>query len=114
MDFDQLRSFVEVARLKNFSRAAGKLGFTQPAISTQIRQLEDELGVRLFDRIGKKVFLTQPGILLLEHAGKILTVQREAGEALRDLLPNPAGRLNLGATEASRSEERRVGKECRL
>jgi DNA-binding transcriptional LysR family regulator len=46
MDFDQLRSFVEVARLKNFSRAAGKLGLTQPAISTQIRQLEEEFGVR--------------------------------------------------------------------
>lgn len=101
MDFGQLRSFVEVARLKNFSRAAGKLGLTQPAISTQIRQLEEEFGVRLFDRIGKKVFLTQPGILLLDHAGKILNVQREACEALRDLMPNPAGHLTLGATEAS-------------
>ncbi|HYM09137.1 MAG TPA: LysR family transcriptional regulator [Bryobacterales bacterium] len=101
MDFDQLRSFVEVARLKNFSRAAGKLGLTQPAISTQIRQLEEEFGVRLFDRIGKKVFLTQPGILLLDHAGKILNVQKEAFDALRDLLPSPAGHLLLGATEAS-------------
>jgi DNA-binding transcriptional LysR family regulator len=101
MDFDQLRSFVEVARLKNFSRAAGKLGLTQPAISTQIRQLEDEFGVRLFDRIGKKVFLTQPGLLLLDHAGKILNVQKEALEALRDLMPDPAGHLMLGATEAS-------------
>jgi DNA-binding transcriptional LysR family regulator len=101
MDFDQLRSFVEVARLKNFSRAAGKLGLTQPAISTQVRQLEDEFGVRLFDRIGKKVFLTQPGVLLFDHAGKILNVQKEAMEALRDLMPNPAGHLILGATEAS-------------
>ncbi len=101
MDFDQLRSFVEVARLKNFSRAAGKLGLTQPAISTQVRLLEEELGVRLFDRIGKRAFLTQPGVLLLEHAGKILNVQKEAREALRDLLPAPAGHLHLGATEAS-------------
>jgi DNA-binding transcriptional LysR family regulator len=101
MDFDQFRSFVEVARLKNFSRAAGKLGLTQPAISTQIRQLEEAFGVRLFDRIGKKVFLTQPGIMLLDHASKILNVEREAMEALRDLMPNPAGHLNLGATEAS-------------
>jgi len=101
MDFDQLRSFVEVARLKNFSRAAGKLGLTQPAISTQIRQLEERFGVRLFDRIGKKVFLTQPGILLLEHAGKILNVQKEALEALRDLTPTPTGHLTLGATEGS-------------
>lgn len=100
MDFDQLRSFVEVARLKNFSRAAGKLGLTQPAISTQIRQLEEDFGVRLFDRIGKRVFLTQPGILLLEQAEKMLNVQKEAFEALRDLTPNPAG-LTLGATEAS-------------
>ncbi len=101
MDFSQLQSFVEVARLKNFSRAAGKLGLTQPAISTQIRQLEEEFGVRLFDRIGKKVFLTQPGVLLLEHAVKILNVQKEALEALRDLMPNLGGHLTLGATEAS-------------
>ena len=99
MDFDQLRSFVEVARLKNFSRAAGKLGLTQPAISTQIRQLEEEFHVRLFDRIGKKVFLTQPGILLLDQAEKMLNVQKEAFEALRDLTPSFAG-LTLGATEA--------------
>jgi len=101
MDFNHLRSFVEVARLKNFSRAAGKLGLTQPAISTQIRQLEEEFAVKLFDRIGKKVFLTQPGVLLLEHAGKILNVEKEALQALRDLLPTPAGHLTLGATEGS-------------
>ncbi|MBI3666456.1 MAG: LysR family transcriptional regulator [Acidobacteria bacterium] len=101
MDFDQFRSFVEVARLRNFSRAGGKLGLTQPAISTQIRHLEEELGVKLFDRIGKKVFLTQPGVLLLDHAGKILNVQKEDLQALRDLLPTPAGHLILGATEAS-------------
>lgn len=101
MDFDHLRSFVEVARHKNFSRAAGKLGLTQPAISTQVRQLEEEFGVRLFDRIGKKVFLTQPGILLLEHAGRILNVQKEAFDALRDLMPALAGHLTLGATEGS-------------
>ena len=101
MDFDQLRSFVEVARLKNFSRAGAKLGLTQPAISTQIRQIEEEFGVRLFDRIGKKVFLTQPGVLLLEHATKILNVQKEAYDALRDLMPVPAGHLTLGATEGS-------------
>ena len=101
MDFDQLRSFVEVARLKNFSRAAGKLGLTQPAISTQVRQLEERLGVRLFDRIGKRAFLTQPGAVLLEHAGRILNVQKEAMQALSDLLPSPAGHLTIGATEAS-------------
>ena len=101
MDFDQLRSFVEVARQKNFSRAAGKLGLTQPAISTQIRQLEEHFGVRLFDRIGKKVFLTQPGVLLLGHAAQILNVQKEAFEAMRDLLPTPGGHLEIGATEGS-------------
>jgi len=101
MDFDHLRSFLEVARLRNFSRAGGKLGLTQPAISTQIRQLEEEFGVRLFDRIGKKVFLTQPGRLLLDHAGKILNVEKEALAALRDLMPALAGHLSLGATEAS-------------
>ncbi|MGZ4874555.1 MAG: LysR family transcriptional regulator, partial [Candidatus Angelobacter sp.] len=58
MDFDQLETFLEVARHTSFSRAAEKRFRTQPAISSQIRALEEEIGARLFDRSGGKVALT--------------------------------------------------------
>ncbi|MGN6593459.1 MAG: LysR family transcriptional regulator, partial [Terriglobales bacterium] len=61
MDFDQLHVFLEVARLKSFSRAAMSCFRTQPAISAQIRLLEEEVGERLFDRSGGKVALTEAG-----------------------------------------------------
>ena len=55
MDFDQLETFLEVARLSSFSRAAEKRFRTQPAISAQIRALEEEIGARILDRSGGKV-----------------------------------------------------------
>ena len=58
MDFENLRTFLEVSRLKSFSRAAQKLLRTQPAISAQIRTLEQEVGARLFERDGGKVTFT--------------------------------------------------------
>ena len=61
MDFEQLKTFQQVCRLKSFSRAAEKLGVTQPAISAQIRSLEKEVGARLFDRDGGKVTFTAAG-----------------------------------------------------
>ena len=61
MDYDQLASFLEVAKLQSFSRAAEKLFRTQPAISAQVRLLEQECGEKLFDRSGKKVLLTPGG-----------------------------------------------------
>src|SRR5438552_1646767 len=66
MDFDQMRAVVEVARLRSFSRAAETLGLTQPAISAQVRVIEEETGYRLFDRLGRSVHLTQPGPVLLD------------------------------------------------
>ena len=58
MDFDQMRAIVEVARLRSFSRAAEALGLTQPAISAQVRLVEEETACRLFDRLGRNVYLT--------------------------------------------------------
>jgi DNA-binding transcriptional LysR family regulator len=63
MDFEQLRTFQQVCRLSSFSRAAEKLGVTQPAISAQIRSLEKEVGARLFDRDGGRVTFTAAGKL---------------------------------------------------
>src|SRR5437868_10880096 len=68
MDFDQLETFLEVARLSSFSRAAEKRFRTQPAISSQIRALEEEVGAKLLDRSGGKVSLTASGKLFQKYA----------------------------------------------
>ena len=68
MDFDQLETFLEVARHSSFSRAAEKRFRTQPAISAQIRALEEEVGAKLFDRSGGKVALTAAGKAFQKYA----------------------------------------------
>src|SRR5258706_15404198 len=72
MDFDQLEIFLEVARLSSFSRAAEKRFRTQPAISSQIRALEEEVGARLLDRSGGRVSLTVAGKLFFKYAEETL------------------------------------------
>jgi Transcriptional regulator len=72
MDFRQLRTFIEVAKLKSFSKAAQKLFLTQPTVSSQILNLEEELGCRLFDRMGKNISLTQAGQIFYDKAIEII------------------------------------------
>jgi len=85
MDLRNLTTFVEVAELGSFSRAAEKLGYSQPTISVQIRQLEETLGVKLFDRIGHAVRLTAKGQDLLQYAQHMChlfqQMQHSAGQA---------------------------------
>lgn len=71
MDFRSLNTFIQVAELGSFSRAGEKLGYSQPTVSVHIRQLEEYLGVKLFDRIGHAVQLTDRGREILSHAQKI-------------------------------------------
>lgn len=101
MDFDQLNAFLEVARLKSFSRAAIQCFRTQPAISAQIRQLEEEVGARLFDRSGGKVALTQSGHLFHDFAERLLLLRKEAVQAVGDLERLPRGELHIAANEGS-------------
>jgi len=101
MDFDQLTTFVEVAKLANFSRAGQKLFRSQPAVSAQIRQLEQEYGQKLLDRAGKSVRLTPAGEVLFEYAGKLLTLRAESLRAVADQDSAPRGVLALGANEAT-------------
>ena len=77
MDLRGLKIFIEVAELKSFTRAAERLGYSQPTISFQIRQLEQELGVPLFDRIGHTVSLTDAGRDALRYAQKICNLSEE-------------------------------------
>src|SRR5579871_2067012 len=101
MDYDQLTSFLEVAKLQSFSRAAEKIYRTQPAISAQVRLLEQECGERLFDRSGKKVLLTPAGEILQRYAQKIIQLHQEALQAVAELNQTARGKLQIGANEAT-------------
>ena len=101
MNLDQIRNFYEVAVHKSFTQAAEKLYRTQPAISTQVRILEEELGEKLFDRIGKKVCLTQAGEILFTYAERLLRLHDEAKLAITELNASPKGKILIGANEAT-------------
>jgi len=101
MDFEQLRTFLEVSRLKSFSRAAEKLGVTQPAISAQIRSLENEAGARLFDRDGGKVTFTAAGRLFEPFAEHCLQVHSHIMVAIGELHRSPRGEISISANEAT-------------
>ncbi|MGB9145632.1 MAG: LysR family transcriptional regulator [Acidobacteriaceae bacterium] len=101
MDFEQLRTFLEVSRLKSFSRAAQKLLRTQPAISAQIRSLEQEVGARLFDRDGGKVTFTAAGRLFEPFAEYCMERQRHILLAVAEQERSPRGELTISANEAT-------------
>lgn len=98
MDLRQLEIFVKVAELGSFSRAAEALHLTQPTVSEHIRTLEDELGVRLLDRLGRGAAVTRAGELLVSYAGRMLALQREARQALDSFQGKMSGRLLVGAS----------------
>lgn len=77
MEIRQLRSFRTVANLLSFNKAAVKLHYSQSNISAQIQALEEELGVQLFDRLGRRVQLTETGVQLLQYANKIMDLVEE-------------------------------------
>lgn len=101
MDFDQLKTFLEVAKLGNFSRAAEKVLRSQPAVSAQIRQLEREYGQRLFDRSSKRVRLTPAGEVVREYALQMLLLHSTSFHAVSDQNGTPAGTLSIGANEGT-------------
>ena len=78
MEIRNLATFVRIAQLHNFSKAAEQLGYSQSAVTMQIKQLEEELNVRLFERIGKHIRLTQAGDRLLPRAMEVLNAVRRA------------------------------------
>ena len=101
MDFDQLETFLEVARLLNFSRAAEKRFRTQPAISSQIRALEEEVGAKLLDRSGGKVSVTAPGTLFQKFAEEILESRRNIITSIAETERVPRGEIVVGANEGT-------------
>jgi DNA-binding transcriptional LysR family regulator len=101
MDFDQLHTFLEIVRLKSFSKAAQTCYRTQPAISAQVRQLEQELNTALFERFGSRISLTTAGKIFADYAAQMLDQRRQAQDAINELERNPRGELVIAANEAT-------------
>src|SRR6266566_4169557 len=101
MEFYPLFVFLTVATEKSFSRAAGKLLRTQPAISLALQRLEQEVGERLIHRSGKDLILTDAGRTVLEYARRFQSLRQELDNSLAELRDNSACRLIIGANESS-------------
>jgi DNA-binding transcriptional LysR family regulator len=101
MDLDQLHTFLEIVRLKSFSKAAQTCYRTQPAISAQVRQLEQELNTTLFERLGTKIALTTAGKIFAGYAEQILDLRRRAQDTINELDRVPRGELVIAANEAT-------------
>ncbi len=100
MEFRQLTYFVKAAELLHFTAAANAVFITQSTLSQQIKLLEEELGIPLFDRIGKQVRLTDAGKTFLDHARNILASVTKARQAMDDLNNLVSGELRIGVTYA--------------
>jgi Transcriptional regulator len=99
MDLKQLNSFVTICKLQSFTGAADELGYAQSTITTQIKLLESELEVKLFERIGKNISLTHQGKRLLPYAKQMMKMSAE----IKDVITNdsvPSGVLTIGAAES--------------
>lgn len=99
MDLSDLRIFTAVVEEGGITRAAERLHRVQSNVTTRIRQLEDDLGVQLFIREGKRLHLAPSGEVLLGYAGKLLSLAEETEAALRD--SKPRGLFRLGAMEST-------------
>src|SRR5690348_11782859 len=96
MELRQLRYFEAVARNRHVSRAAHELHLAQPSLSKQLRALEAELGVALFDRVGRRVELTEAGKLFLSHTRRVLAEAGAAREAMQQYQGAHKGRVAIG------------------
>jgi DNA-binding transcriptional LysR family regulator len=96
----QLKVFEAVARHRSFSRAAEELHLTQPAVSTQVRKLEEHAGLPLFEQLGKKIHLTPAGAQMLQSSREIIQKFQEAEEAMAQYKGVSGGRLNVSVISA--------------
>lgn len=99
MEFREISTFLQVAQYQSFSKAARHLGYSQAAVTIQIKQLEQELGVHLFDRIGKQISMTHQGQVFYQYAVSIRNDLERAKNAVSD--PSTlSGKLCLGTIES--------------
>ncbi|NQY26580.1 MAG: LysR family transcriptional regulator [Piscirickettsiaceae bacterium] len=103
MELRHLRYFKVVAELQHFHKAANKLHITQPALSSQIKQLEQELNSKLFERVGRGVKLSGSGELVLSSANRILNEVALLKESVSDIESGQAGSLKIGVLQSINS-----------
>ncbi|MDR0270516.1 LysR family transcriptional regulator [Paenibacillus sp.] len=96
MEIRQLQYFMAVCEEMHFTKAAEKIGVSQPTLSQQIRALEDELHMPLFDRIGKKIALTEAGQMLLNNATVIMNTLQNTKDSIADLRHMHGGKIRVG------------------
>ncbi|MCX8001969.1 MAG: LysR family transcriptional regulator, partial [Anoxybacillus mongoliensis] len=99
MNLDYLHTFREVAKWNSFTKAGEMLGYAQSSVTTQIKKLEEEFGVVLFERWGGKIKLTSAGVELLEYANKIVSLIDEAKQSVSEQA-DLAGSLSIGTIES--------------
>ena len=99
MEFREITTFLQVAQHQSFSKAARQLGYSQAAVTIQIKQLENELGVHLFDRIGKQISLTHQGQVFYQYA---ISIQKDLAQARQAVSDSSElnGKLCLGTIES--------------
>lgn len=96
LNLDQLAAFTQVIELGSFSAAAGHLNLTQPAVSQQVKQLEEKFGLRLLERIGRRATPTDAGLALLAHARNIDAAVSATLDAMAQQASGAIGRVRLG------------------
>lgn len=101
MEIYQLRSFLTIVREGNYTKAAKKLFLTQPALSLQIKALEEALGEPLFEREGRKIYLTEAGRILMERAEQILSLVEQTSQEVGALHGLQAGQLAIGTNDSN-------------
>ncbi|SAK46111.1 LysR family transcriptional regulator [Caballeronia glebae] len=101
LDLGQVRCFVAAATELNFRRAASLLNMTQPPLSRQIHLLEENLGVKLFERVGRTVRLTPEGRVFLADATRLLNLSEQAESTVRRASKGKTGRVRIGFTGAA-------------
>lgn len=98
MNFRRLEIFYETAKSLNMTEASKKLYISQPSVSQAIRELEDEINSKLFDRIGKKLYLTHEGEIFLIYVRRILNLYEESTNILSEIKDGEKGKIYLGAS----------------
>jgi LysR family transcriptional regulator, transcriptional activator of the cysJI operon len=98
MDVRDLQVFLSVSKHLNYTRAGEEINLSQPSVSVRVRQLETELGVKLFEQLGKRVVLTDAGQLLVPYANRVMAAVDDAHHAIDELQGLERGSLKIGAS----------------
>jgi len=98
MDVRDLQIFLSVARHLNYTRAGEEVSLSQPSVSVRMRELERDLGTKLFEQLGKKIALTEAGQLLVPYAGRVIAAMADARDAIDQLQGLERGSLRIGAS----------------